>query len=41
MITKKIRDERKIMKQKFDRQRQKKRKRVKKDKSESKGEIRF
>jgi len=39
MITKKIRDERKIMKQKFDRQRQKKRERVKKDKSESKNEI--
>jgi len=41
MITKKIRDERKIMKQEFDRKKQKKRERVKKGKSESKSEIRF
>lgn len=41
MITKKVRGERKIMEQEFDRQGQEKRKRVKKGKSESKGEIRF
>jgi len=39
MITKKARDERKIMKQKFDRKGQEERERVKEGKSESKGEI--
>jgi len=41
MITKKVRGERKIMKQEFDRKGQKERERMKKGKSESKSEIRF